>query len=44
MGLIVDLIYVLSELKKLVIVVATSPFAFIAGGLMYLSGGASDQF
>jgi hypothetical protein len=34
MGLIIDFIYVLRELVKLLFVVMTSPFAFVGGLLM----------
>lgn len=34
MGLIIDFIYVLRELAKLLFVVVTSPFAFVGGLLM----------
>ncbi len=34
MGLIIDFIYVLRELVKLLFVVMTSPFAFVRGLLM----------
>lgn len=37
MGFIIDFIYVLRELAKLLFVVATSPFAFV-GGLLVLGG------
>jgi hypothetical protein len=35
MGLVIDFIYVLRELAKLLFVVVTSPFAFV-GGLLVL--------
>lgn len=39
MALIIDIIYIVRELLKLLFVVATSPFALVAGLLMLGSHG-----
>lgn len=40
-GLLMDVIYVLSEIKKLTIVVLLSPFSIVASGLLFLSVGTA---
>ncbi len=40
MALLIDMIYVVRELTKLVFVVVTSPFAVVSSGLLLMRTGA----